>query len=193
MLTPRARKYLAGLERRPHTSLVQAQTSLLSRGYPCPAAWLAFHQQYAGYVEPLGNDVAVWGLTHRDGLWLKLNAAVEQQPHTGRWNITCADAHPSYRYLLDDRGRFLGVPADSFDIKVERNALISEISQRSNRPWLRHQQIDRQRFARLLERLLENVVPEASDSCFRYFALPEAILIEDVEAGRFTELLRADG
>ena len=167
--------------------------SILSRGYPCPAAWLAFHQEYAGYVEPLGNDVAVWGLTHREGLWLKLNAVVEQQPNAGRCYITCADAHPSYRYLLDDRGRFLGVPADSFDIKVERNALISEISKRSNRPLLRRPQIDRQRFAALLERLLGNVVPEASDSCFRYFAVPEAVLIEDVEAGRFVELLCADG
>jgi len=44
--------------------------------------------------------------------------------------IAGADVHPSFDYLLTPEGEFIGppFPSESFDIKVERNALLWEFS-----------------------------------------------------------------
>ena len=46
------------------------------------------------------------------------------------WQIFCADGHPSYNYRLEQTGEFIGAPAESFDIHVERIARGWEFEQR---------------------------------------------------------------
>ena len=54
---------------------------------------------------------------------------------------------------------------------------------------MRGSEISQPRLASLLARLKDNVVDEATDEYFRYCAVDEAVLVEDLEEGRLVELL----
>jgi hypothetical protein len=193
MLTKRALTYLSSLTRLPHTSVADVQATLCSQGLPCFPPWLDFHDRFAGYIEVLGRDRAIWGITHVDGTWLREGLAdVDKELYEDRWYVRCADVHPSYNYLLDHQGEFLGYPADSFDIKVERDALVHELASRGKVKRLSRSAARAPEVISMIEAARQNPVPEASDQHFRYFAAPECIVAERVESNEVSEMYIID-
>ena len=81
--------------------------------------------------------------------------------------IAGADVHPSFDYLLTPEGEFIGppFPSESFDIKVERNALLWEFSCAG--PAQRTYDVDGVSIfelrPQLLEEMTSHLVAEASD------------------------------
>ncbi|MFV8750290.1 hypothetical protein ACNOYE_07045 [Nannocystaceae bacterium ST9] len=121
-MTPTAIEYLATLERFSAVSTRKVETILQAAGR-CFDVWLSFHEQFAGYVERIGHDVAVWGIVHQQPRWLApLTPDMETEKCGAEFYVTCADVHPSYNYKLNDIGEFLGFPARDFVVHVERSA-----------------------------------------------------------------------
>lgn len=185
MLTDRANKYLATLERRSAIATTEVEKILRESGHPCFAAWLEFHERYAGYVELWGHDWAVWGLVHENPYWLGHRAAeVEREPHHEIWYIACADVHPSYNYLLDDKGEFQGPPAQSFDVKVERNAVSWEFSRTGSSVFVPSSELREQSVRdRLLTEMKSHLVAAASDHFARCFMSEHCLAIENLKDG----------
>jgi hypothetical protein len=125
MLSERAQRYLAGLERLPAVPVSRVEQALRDQGQPCFPAWLEFHERYAGYVETLGLERAVLGIVHEQSRWIvpgRAAAARSYEPEA-EWFVACAEAHPSHVYQLGDTGFFKTPAAVSFDVKLERSAL----------------------------------------------------------------------
>jgi hypothetical protein len=187
MLTERAQSYLNLLERLRPVPTRQVEKVLRDQGSPCFQPWLDFHERYAGYVEPLGLDRAIWGIVHEQSRWIEQGSAnVDREIREETWYVTCAEVHPSYNYLLDNKGEFLGDPAESFDIKVERNALRREFfSGRGVAARVEYHP----KGAELIDRLRRDsrLIEEASDSFFRYFRGDDFVAIEDPDAKSFCE------
>src|SRR5258708_6735285 len=96
MLTQRATRFLTNLERRSAIPTKEIESIIRSKGYPCFAPWLDFHERFAGYVEVWGRDWAIWGLAHGAPHWLAPQAAeIDREPHEETWYISCVDCHPS--------------------------------------------------------------------------------------------------
>lgn len=125
-----ADRYLSSLERRHSPSPDRLASKLRELGVESPEPWLEFESQFGGYVEPIGLDVAIWGLLQDDTEWLP-SAGIELDLEEGL--VACADVHPSYDYWLDRSGEFLGLggggPCDSFAVKVEQTAVLWVFSQ----------------------------------------------------------------
>jgi hypothetical protein len=128
-LSPRAIGYLATMKRRDSVSLVAVETSLTRAGVPVFDQWLSFHSRFAGYEEVIGNEVAIWGIMHHDPIWLNPDEVAVEFGKDG-WRVVCADVHPSYDYWLDSKGQMVGLgnggPFETFDVKVERDAVFWE-------------------------------------------------------------------
>jgi hypothetical protein len=132
-LTVRAEAYLAGLQRvrAPQVALVEERLKRLMPSVP--TVWLAFHERFSGYVQLLGQDSAVLGLMHRESQWMTpMECEVEEDPGEDDVYVTCADVHPSYSFQLTKHGHFLGQPASSFEIYIERCALAVEFKTRAS-------------------------------------------------------------
>ena len=126
-LSPLAQHYLAQLTRTRPVPTSKVERLLLDEGWPRFEAWVSFHERYAGYVQLSGSEFFVWGLVHKDPQWLPPGEPdVDKEPNKNVWYVACADGHPSYNYRLDQKGTFLGGPSRTFDIFVERLALIWE-------------------------------------------------------------------
>ncbi len=188
MLSQRARNYLAQLRREDPVPVAMVEPILVAQGYPVYPAWLAFHEQFAGYVESLGEDSAViWGLVfaQRKHGGEPYRVYVNLDPKGVPVFISCADAHPSFDYNLLPDGEFIGAPypSENFSIKVERNALLWEFS--SAGPARRTYKIDGVSINTLRQQLLAELapyfVPEASDKFARYYASPDKVLLEALE------------
>jgi hypothetical protein len=161
---------------------------LVAAESPVFEPWLEFHDRYAGYEEPLGRDKAIWGIIHPRGTWIKGRIAnVDKEPKEDRWYVTCADVHPSYNYLLDNRGEFLGQLAESFDIKVERDSLINELRSLGKVARLSVQQMKSREAIQVAERIRDNLIPEASDKYYRYYSAHHTVFVEDLELGAWAE------
>jgi hypothetical protein len=183
MLSNRATEFLRTLERRPAISTKEVETIILDQGLPCFAPWLDFHERYAGYCERFGRDGAIWGLVQENPQWLPTRKAeIDRESHEETWYITCADAHPSYMYRLDNRGEFLGTPAESFDIHVERIAVGWDFDRRTSgqNRVLTAAELGAQG---LLERVKPFRIAEASDRYFRYYMTETGLVVEDVKTG----------
>lgn len=183
MLSSRAKRLLERLERRPAIETADVESIIRAQGYPCLPIWLEFHDRYAGYVEVFGRDCAVWGLVHENPEWLlPRKAEIDREPNEETWYITCADAHPSYSYRLDNRGEFLGDPAVSFDVHVERVATFAEFQERVPCRALAVSELRSQAVRDvLLNELYQEPVTEASDQFFRYYMNDAYLLVEDAE------------
>ncbi len=166
-LSEAAIQFLATLERLPHVPTRQVESILLAAGQPCFEPWLAFHDQFAGYVERMGRDVAVWGLMHERPQWLSpLEADIEPEKDGVTLYITCADVHPSYSYQLDNKGEFLGFPAECFATHVERAGAGSAFKGSSETEAITQAELRDPAFMARLGP--ENVLAPASDSFFNY-------------------------
>lgn len=181
MLSQTATQYLSTLERRPSISTREVQGILRERKYPQPAPWIDFHDRYAGYVELLGKDWAVWGLAHDRPYWLgprEVEAEVERGEASEIWTVTCADVHPSYEYTLDQDGVFSSEGAESFDIKVEQNAVRWSFARRGAVESV----VDPDELGALQHRLRDRLMEPASDKFSRFFMDDEFLLIQRVQA-----------
>ena len=189
MLTTRARDFLTTLERRPAVSTSDVEAIIRAAGFVAFVPWLEFHEKYAGYVEVIGRDMATWGLVHEKAVWLlPRRVEVDRETHEDTWYITCADAHPSYTYQLDDKGRFLGGPAESFDIHVERKALGWEFQRTSETRALTTHELRDVAFRRVFAtQMKEHVVETASDCYTRYYMNDDYLVVEDVESGNLRD------
>jgi hypothetical protein len=189
MLTERAERYLARLQRIPPVPVSTVEKVIRDRGQKYFDSWLSFHDRYAGYVEPLGRDTAIWGIVHAQSHWIKPgHAIVEKEPHENVWYVTCAEVHPSYNYLLDDQGEFLGRPAQSFDIKVERNAILDEfVSSKQSKFVLAEELRQAGLSAASPDDFRRHLIEAASDKYFRYYVTEPFLLVEDVEDEKFIE------
>jgi hypothetical protein len=141
-------------------------------------AWLDFHEGYAGYVEPLGGEAAVWGLAHRASHWYRpcaVSVATSLEPHAARF-IARADVHGSYVYALGDTGFFRERAAESFDVSSSATRLApsgsartlraAECSARATPPAGRHRGA------------------EASDRFFRVHVGAGVTAVQDVDRAR---------
>jgi hypothetical protein len=187
MLSARAHNYLASLQRVEAVPVATLKARLEALGQEAPAPWLDFQERYAGYVEPLGAEQAVWGLVHLKPRWARpLEPELEKSYENGAvWFATCADVHPSYVYRLGDNGFFTTQDARDFDVKVERNAARLEfLTMAGRRAKL---QFDPQ--APELLKGLEGaaVVPEASDDFYRLRVGARALALEETPSGRIVE------
>lgn len=190
MLTDRAQKYLTTLQRLPPVPTRDVERALREEGAPCFEVWLDFHELYAGYVEPLGADQAVWGIVHQKSQWIPPGrASVEQTSEQGsEWLVTCADVHGSYVYRLTDTGRFFERSAESFDIKVERNAARMAFARDPRgraQIWF---ELKDPAFRERLNREAK-VVPEASDRFYRIYLGDSVFAVEHRASGVLVEAL----
>ena len=190
MLTERARQYLTSLERLRPVPTKEVERVLGEQGSPCFEVWLDFHERYAGYVEPLGGDQATWGIVHEGSRWMKPGQANVKKAHEVdvKWFVTCAAVHGSYTYELGDTGMFRERSAESFDIKVERNAArVTFMREAVDRPRL-WTKLDDPAF---LERVRREttVVAEASDRFYRVLMGESLCVVEDAQTREIVEAL----
>jgi hypothetical protein len=184
-LSLRATKYLESLQRLEPVPTKQVEVIFQAQGLVAHKAWLDFHEKYAGYVEPLGLDMAVWGLAHHRSHWFKpLTIYVEQSLQAeADWFVACAEVHPSYVYKLGDTGFFRDPAANSFDVKVERNAARVEFfaAGRTARVF----EVGAPQFIERAQRA--EVIHEASDTSFRVFATAGIFAVQNARSGQFVE------
>ena len=193
MLSERARRYLGMCERYPAVPTADVERVLQAGGWLAPAAWLDFHDRYAGYVERIYRDMAIWGLAHLDSFWFGPLGVEVDSEDDGSLTIYCAELHPSYGYRLDSAGRFLGcgLEADCFDIHVERLALWGEFIDGG----LARKEADQQRLgdpafrAELLATLEGHLVAEATDSWFAVYSDGRTLVRDDVRESRLRTIL----
>ena len=126
-LSSRAAAYLESLERVESVPTAKVTERLKLEGIPSFSSWTEFHDKFAGYVENIGVERAIWGLMHFASEWQDpLDVSVDRDG--GEYLIGCADVHPSYDYWLRNNGEFSGIggggPCESFDKKVEQTALL---------------------------------------------------------------------
>ncbi|MFY0540408.1 hypothetical protein [Nannocystis pusilla] len=146
---------------------------------------MTFHERYAGYLERLGQDWAIWGLVHKNPTWLSpMQPDIDRESNEDTWYITCADAHPSYEYRLDNRGEVVGTRAESFDIEVERSALGWDFRQRGETRALVASELRSEDFRQMFETQIRPfLVVDASDRYFRYYMSPRYFLVENARTG----------
>jgi hypothetical protein len=146
------------------------------------SAWVEFQEFFGGYVEVIGQDVAIWGVIHHDPQWLRPDSVEVEREGQSSWRIACADVHPSYDYWLDEQGQFLSLGGGgryaSFCVKVERDAVFWE-SSCTGRIW----ELDVTLFESvgsiesLLAGLHDEVVAEASDKYATLHKSRDVILV----------------
>ncbi len=192
LLSKRAQSYLGTIVRIPSVPVGDVEKIFRDSGYPCFAPWLEFHERYAGYVEPMGLDTAVWGLVHEESCWIGARRVlVDRDEHEDKWFVTCAEVHPSYNYALDNRGEFVGVLAESFEIKIERNAVAwAFLSQGPYAAVSQRDLYDMSFVEHLREETRPHLVLEASDRYLRYYMSERYWAIEDPDSGRIAEAWR---
>lgn len=186
-LSSRARSFLATLERRPTVPAGEVEEIIIRSGYPCFPHWLQFQDRYAGYVERIGWDTAIWGLIQKN------TDEPEIEVCEGTWYITCADLHPSYEYRLDNRGEFLGGRAESFDIHVERLSLGWEFCQRGEARVLDADELQGLVFSdHFRKQIKHHLVPEASDRYSRYYMSDTWLVVELARTEEFLDARTID-
>jgi hypothetical protein len=180
-LTETAKKYLSGLERVPAVTASKVEEVLRSAGQPCFDPWLEFQDQFGGYVERIGADVAVWGVVHARARWLgPFEADVELEKDGRTYYVACADVHPSYNYRLDNNGEFLGFPAEHFSVHVERVAAISTFLTGFRSESLSQAEL---RDPMLIETAGHaEEIASASDRYYRYLSTGDLLLTWEVDA-----------
>jgi hypothetical protein len=191
-LSTLAERYLKSLARLPMPLTERVEKELKAEGLPVLESWLDFHERYAGYVEQIWHDRAVWGLMHFKPQWQApkrleyFNDFYEEQE---RIIINCADVHPSYEYQLDEKGKFGRDKASSFDKYIEQSAL----------HWWFTTQIGPEPLQRKFNlkdpKIIDNIkchtklVEEASDEFTRAFLGYSILAYQDMETDQWVQVL----
>lgn len=188
MISPRLTEFLASLTRLDAVPVADVERMLLDAGGPVPPIWLDFHERYAGYVLELGDDSGVLGLAHERGTWLEPHALRLFRRQDRRvWGIACADIHPSYEYVLDTEGEFVGGPAESFDVYIEQFACIWTFTKTKFR-GLPFKQIRSPEFrAEVLARASLEFVAEASDRYSKVWMDDRYLVVDNPETSELKD------
>jgi hypothetical protein len=189
MPTDRAQKFLATLERTRPIPTKEVEAIILRQGFPCFPPWLEFHERYAGYIEPIGRDTAVWGLIHRESHWhTPGEATIDHFEENDEWEIICAEVHPSYNYTLNQAGEFGDGRAISFDVKVERNALGASFSARGPSRYLQPADLADPALSERIRKWMPSALDKAaSDKYRRYYADDRLLVREDAKTGELID------
>ena len=196
LLSQRAKSYLTTLQRETPVPTADVERLLVAQGFPAFDAWLAFHDEFAGYFEDLGGgEVAVWGLAREKGEWVAPRSVdVTLRRDGSPLFVWCADAHPSHDYKLKTDGVFLGPPyrSHTFSVKVERNALYWDFA-RAGRARFAYggNQVPLDDCAPLLADMTPYLVAEASDEFAKYYLTGDKLLVEELVQGTLRLLERA--
>ena len=193
-LTQRAKDWLATLDRIPAVPTAVVEKRIRDAGFTPHALWLDFHDEYAGYVEPIaGGELAYWGLVqpvNRDPpvVWVEADKVVIT-PADGRLpdGIVCADAHPVHDYELLANGRFLGIggPADAFATKIERAGVMQDFHARGKVAITQHStDLNSPESQKIIADMRPFLVPEASDSFAEYYLDDTRLLVVASRAKR---------
>jgi hypothetical protein len=169
-LSGRAQSYINSLTRR---AAVRDEGEILRRfrdaQVPDFEPVVRFQQQFGGLEELYGRNLFVWGLFHDRP---DPDSAFEpNRPHTfkngDRWFFTCADCHRSDHWFLDQTGAlywcFEPPRASSFARKVERDAVVWELTRTRSPRRLVFEVPDAAAVQLLVPRLEPGLIPEASD------------------------------
>jgi hypothetical protein len=180
-LSNRATLYLSSLERLQPLPLARVLEAFERRNIAPRDHWLEFHEAL-GYIEKIGKDRAIWGLIHVASQW--------QQP-SDLWIekdgaelvIACADVHPSYDYWITEAGEFIGIggggPCESFNAKVEQNALLWSVTKEGMwRQVLDFNDWPPEKRAELAADASRAVVSEATDRYTRCFVTKSCLMFE---------------
>jgi hypothetical protein len=193
-LSDLAKEYLASLPREKPVSCERVQQEIEKLDAPLFEIWLQFHQNYAGYVETIGNDYACWGLMHDDLRFsppgMKPNSIdAHYDHHDTVWRIRCADAHPSYNFELDQHGELLNGPASSFDLYVEQSALYRHFCTSGDQPksQFRFAQDD---IARELEDNGAELIENASDQYQEYWIGKNILAVRDLQSSQWVRVVK---
>lgn len=104
------------------------------------------------------------------------------------WGIACADAHPSYEFVLTTTGEFRHAPTERFDVFIEQSACIWSFTDVPKFRGVPYPTLDDEEFiAKLSARETLVEVPEASDSFTRVRIDDAYLVFEDPETGDFKD------
>ncbi|MGD8910732.1 MAG: hypothetical protein PVI92_15430 [Chromatiales bacterium] len=191
-LSTLAERYLKSLARLPMPLTERVEKELKAEGLPAMEPWLEFHERYAGYVEQIWHDRAVWGLLHFKPRWQAPKRLAyfkdfyEEQEHI---IINCADVHPSYEYQLDEKGMFSRERSRYFDIYVEQSALHWWFTTQIG-PEPLHRKFDL-KDPRIIDKIRSHseMVEEASDEFSRVFLGDSVLAYQDAETDHWVQVL----
>ena len=172
MISSRATTYLSTLPRRLALRDRAALEAAFHEADVSPLEPIIdFQMTFGGYTEQYGLNTFVWGIIHDqpgpDSAFERNRLSVERDDEEpGSYFVTCADCHMSDHWFLDSRGAlywcFAPPLASSFAVKIERDAVAWELSQRSIRRL--QPSVPEAEFAAVLVPLIqEGRIEEASD------------------------------
>lgn len=184
-LSSRALAYLATLRRVDHVPVGEVSEALKRAGCPVVDVWIDFHMRFGGYEEVIGDEIATWGIVHSAPQWLDAGE-VSFELRGDMLRIVCADVHPSYDYWLNSNGEFVGLgggaPCETFDVKIERDAMFWEATAQ-DRPW--SLDLDLLKVAGSVDTLRRvvdaEIVAEASDKYTTCWKARDVIVIQGTE------------
>jgi hypothetical protein len=173
-LSARAERYLATRERvSAEHDAPRIRAALERGGAPPLEIWVDFQRRYGGLVEYDRLNRFEWGVLHAKPHPHSpfLANEVDTSEDGGVRLISCCNCHMSDHWLLDASGSlfwcFPPAVAASFDKQIERSALWWELAATAGR--VRSVDLlapdDHEAKARLISKLAESLVTEASDAC----------------------------
>lgn len=180
-LSTLAKEFLASTKRVASVPTADLRPQIEEAIGTCDAveSWLAFHEQFAGYVHDFGHgDWVIWGLAHKESHWQApglVEISFEEQEGKGEPRIRCAESHPSYAHELLDSGEFWSPPAENFGVHVERTALLWSLDQRSELHGLCGEELRDPKMLSEWNCATEN--PEATDRFTRYLGSEHFLVI----------------
>jgi len=134
MISDRAQRYLATLERRPAVmDRARIEQAFATAGLPVIEPLVDFQLTFGGYVQRYGFNEFVWGILHSrpgpDSAFQRDRLSVLR--NDGEVWVTCADCHRSDHWFLDARGAlywcFTPPVSVSFATKIERDAIAESL------------------------------------------------------------------
>lgn len=162
MLSKRAQQYLATFKRGPYLPAEEVERLLTRGGYPSFEPWLDFQARYAGY-----QDAATGLLLGLAQPAARKRPAFELHVRCDDWGEECeiqiadTDDEMYEKYEMDSRGSINfadSIKAETFDRKVERDALLWEFEHQCKAKY-----VDDDVIESLLPLLEDDWIPEASD------------------------------
>ena len=169
MLSERAKKYLATLEREPAIIDEEKITAALEEAkIPIFEPIVKFQMEYGGYVEWYGFNDFHWGILHHKpepDSFLEPNE-IDFYVEDGEYYITCANCHRSDTWTLDSKGALYWCgffKASSFEKKLERDAFATELDLLGKVNRIRFDAPEEDVVRILVPRLQNKIIAEASD------------------------------
>jgi hypothetical protein len=129
-LSTRAQTYLSTLHRGECVAMSEVRRRYDALELELLPAWTEFHTAFGGFELPLGLESANLGLVHGNSSWCP-ELGFDYDVSSEGTLVTCADAHPSFDFWLDESGSLLasgaGGQTESFSKYIEQRALIASL------------------------------------------------------------------